>query len=78
MSMQMYMDPKLSYVPTSLMNFVIRTVLYMMWCMLLWVAEGIRQGLTNRPLYKPQLSCFISCYHWKLYASTTAESIRLN
>jgi hypothetical protein len=40
----MYMDPKLSYVPTSLLNFVIRTVLYTMWCMLLRVAEQVRDG----------------------------------
>ena len=43
-SVQMYMDPKLSYVPTSLLNFVIRTVLYTMWCMLLRVAEQVRDG----------------------------------
>ena len=44
-SVQMYMDPKLAYVPTSLLNFVIRTVMYTMWCMLLRVAE------------RPVLSC---------------------
>ena len=40
----MYMDPKLAYVPTSLLNFVIRTVMYTMWCMLLRVAEKVRDG----------------------------------
>ena len=43
-SVQMYMDPKLAYVPTSLLNFVIRTVMYTMWCMLLRVAEKVRDG----------------------------------
>jgi hypothetical protein len=43
-SVQMYIDPKISFVPASLMNFVTRTVLYTMWCMLLRVAEGIRDG----------------------------------
>ena len=40
----MFIDPKLDYVPSSLMNFVVRTVTYTMWCMLLRVAEGIRDG----------------------------------
>jgi hypothetical protein len=43
-SVQMFIDPKLDYVPSSLMNFVVRTVTYTMWCMLLRVAEGIRDG----------------------------------
>ena len=42
-SVQMYMDPKLAYVPTSLLNFVIRTVMYTMWCMLLRVAEKVSE-----------------------------------
>ena len=43
-SVQMYIDPKISFVPASLMHFVTRTVLYTMWCVLLRMAEGIRDG----------------------------------
>jgi len=43
-SVQIFLDPKLPYIPSALLNFVIRTVLYLMWAMLLRVAEGIRDG----------------------------------
>lgn len=34
-SVQMFVDPKLPYLPPALINFVLRTVLYLMWVMLL-------------------------------------------
>lgn len=61
-SVQMYMDPKLSYVPTSLLNFVIRTVLYMMWCVLLRVAEGIRDD--KMPDHQKAIAAKTSLYRW--------------
>lgn len=42
--MTFYVDPKLSYVPQSLVNFVTRTVLGHMWNSLLKVARGVRDG----------------------------------
>jgi hypothetical protein len=43
-SVQMFIDPKIPFVPATLMHFMTRTVLYTMWCMLLRVAEGVRDG----------------------------------
>ena len=43
-SVQMSVDPKIDFVPAALANFVTRTVIYTMWCMLLRVAEGVRDG----------------------------------
>ena len=43
-SVQLFIDPKIPFVPATLMHFMTRTVLYTMWCMLLRVAEGVRDG----------------------------------
>ena len=48
--------------PSSLLNFVTRTVLYMMWCMLLRVAEGIRDD--KMPEHKKAIAEKTSLYRW--------------
>jgi hypothetical protein len=61
-SVQMFIDPKLDYVPSSLMNFVVRTVTYTMWCMLLRVAEGIRDG--KMPEHRTAIESKPTLYSW--------------
>ena len=69
-SVQMYIDPKISFVPASLMHFVTRTVLYTMWCVLLRMAEGIRDGKA------PAHAAAIEAKRETLY-DWTVEGVRL-
>ena len=51
------------FVPAALMNFVTRTVIYTMWCMLLRVAEGVRDGA--RPAHAEAIAAKkASLYDW--------------
>lgn len=62
-SVQMSVDPKIDFVPAALMNFVTRTVIYTMWCMLLRVAEGVRDGA--RPAHAEAIAAKKeSLYDW--------------
>ena len=62
-SVQMSVDPKIDFVPAALMNFVTRTVIYTMWCMLLRVAEGVRDGA--RPAHAEAIAAKkASLYDW--------------
>jgi hypothetical protein len=62
-SVQMSVDPKIDFVPAALMNFVTRTVIYTMWCMLLRVAEGVRAGA--RPAHAEAIAAKkASLYDW--------------
>ena len=62
-SVQMSVDPKIDFVPAALMNFVTRTVIYAMWCMLLRVAEGVRDGA--RPAHAEAIAAKkASLYDW--------------
>ena len=59
----MSVDPKIDFVPAALMNFVTRTVIYTMWCMLLRVAEGVRDGA--RPAHAEAIAAKKeSLYDW--------------
>jgi hypothetical protein len=42
--MTIFVDPKMKYVPSSMINFVTRTVLGRMWLEMLHVAEDVRDG----------------------------------
>ena len=66
-SVQMFIDPKIDFVPSALMNFVTRTVLYTMWCMLLRVAEQVRDGK------RPEHSSLIEKKKHSLYDWTRAR-----
>ena len=62
-SVQMSVDPKIDFVPAALMNFVTHTVIYTMWCMLLRVAEGVRDGA--RPAHAEAIATKkASLYDW--------------
>lgn len=53
-SYQSITDAKLKHIPTPLLNFVLRTVVEMMWSNLLHVAEEVRDGA--RPLHAKLIS----------------------
>ena len=61
-SFKMFIDPHLTSVPTSVINFVTRTVIGTMWKMLLQVAEGIRVG--SRPLHEKAIQDRSDLYQW--------------
>jgi hypothetical protein len=63
----MFIDPKIDFVPSALMNFVTRTVLYTMWCMLLRVAEQVRDRK------RPEHSSLIEKKKHSLYDWTRAR-----
>lgn len=44
MGLAMFAEAKIHYVPSALINFVVRTVLGAMWADLLSVAEDVRDG----------------------------------
>lgn len=61
-SFKMFVDPKLSVLPISLINFVTKTVIGTMWNQLLRVAEGVRDG--SRPLHKEAIEKHPELYQW--------------
>jgi len=61
-SFKMYMDPKMTSIPSSVINFVTRTVIGTMWNMLLQVAEGVRDG--KRPEHQTAIDQRPELYEW--------------
>ena len=61
-SLKCWVDPYLSGIPVSLINWVSRTVFGRMWSNLLSVAEGIREG--NRPQHKDAIDKNRVLYDW--------------
>ena len=49
-SFSMFIDTKISFLPTSVINFVVRTVIGRIWDMFLKVAEDVREG--KRPKHR--------------------------
>lgn len=61
-SFKMFVDPHMTGIPSSLINFVTRTVIGTIWSMFLSVAEGVRAG--NRPLHKQAIREKKEFYDW--------------
>merc|ERR1712232_276044 len=61
-SVTLYVDSHLSFVPISMVNFVCRTVLGQLWSMLLQVAEDVREG--KRPQHAEVIAANKEMYEW--------------
>ena len=61
-SFKMFLDPHLTTIPASVLNFVTRVVIGTMWNMLLHVAEGVRAG--KRPLHAKAIEERVDLYDW--------------
>lgn len=61
-SFKVYMDPHMTAVPVSIINFFTRTVIGQMWDMLLQVAEEVRDGF--RPNHQDRIRNQAELYDW--------------
>lgn len=61
-SFKMFVDPHMTGIPASVMNFMTRTVIGTIWSMFLSVAEGVRAGA--RPLHKRAIAEKKEFYDW--------------
>jgi len=62
-SFLMYVDPKISFLPQSVINFVVRTVIGRMWEKFLSVAEDVKDG--KRPRHRDAIEEKREClYDW--------------
>lgn len=61
-SFKMFADPRMTGIPTSIINFVTRTVIGTIWAMFLSVAQDVRDG--KRPQHKQAIAEKKDFYDW--------------
>ena len=61
-SFKMFADPRMTGIPTALINFITRTVIGTIWAMFLSVGEDVRNG--NRPQHEQAIAEKKDFYDW--------------